>query len=373
MGDLTKEFHRIFGDSREEAVAFFVPGRINIIGEHIDYNGGYVLPCTIKMGTSALIRKRGDSTARFASTNMSNLVEIPLGHVAYEAGHGWANYPKGIVRHMQLDGHTIPGFDILFSGDIPNGSGLSSSASIEVVTAKALNTVFSLGYEMIDLVQLAQKSENVFCGVNCGIMDQFAVGMGREDAAIYLHCDTLDFKYIPLNLGEYTFVVMNTHKRRELADSKYNERRGDCERALALLSKATPIKQLTGLAPDAFEEIAHTLPEETLRRRARHVVYENHRVKQAVQALEAGDMHALGQLLTQSHISLRDDYEVTGFELDTLVDAALQNPACIGARMTGAGFGGCAIALVEKGKVDAFKQTVAEAYEKVIGYAPGMY
>jgi galactokinase len=380
MDKLTQIFNTTFGETDEPIHAFFAPGRINIIGEHIDYNGGYVLPCTLDMGTHALIRKRGDGRARFFSTNTGTTAEIPLDHIVFDPAHGWANYPKGIVRHMQQDGHRIPGFDILFSGNIPNAAGLSSSASIEIVTANALNAFFSLGYEMIDLVKLAQKAENRFCGVNCGIMDQFAVGMGKKDAAIYLQCDTLEYKYVPLNLGEYAIVVMNTNKPRELKDSKYNERRAECERALSILKKAKPkinfgriVQNLTDLTPEDFAMVSHVLPDGVIRRRVRHVVYENHRVKLAVAALENNDIITLGGLLNQSHASLRDDYEVTGIELDTLVGAAQKHPACIGARMTGAGFGGCAIALVKKTEADGFKRSVIDDYTKTVGYAPTLY
>ncbi|MCL2604484.1 MAG: galactokinase [Defluviitaleaceae bacterium] len=380
MDNLMNVFIQTFGGTGDEIRSFFTPGRINIIGEHIDYNGGYVLPCSLKMGTHALIRKRGDDTARFASTNFDLQAEIPLDDVAFDPAHDWANYPKGIVRLMQDDGHTIGGFDILFSGDIPNAAGLSSSASIELVTATALNDVFSLGYEPIELVKLSQRAENQFCGVNCGIMDQFAVGMGKDGHAIYLHCDTLDYKHVPLNLGGYTIVVMNTNKRRQLNESKYNERRSECEQALAFLLRAKSAStscqfdtKLTDLTPEAFAELSHLIPDETLRRRARHVIQENERVKQAVAALESGDMETLGELLNQSHASLRDDYEVTGLELDTLVSEAQKNPVCIGARMTGAGFGGCAIALMKKDAVDGFAEGVIAGYEKVVGYAPSLY
>jgi galactokinase len=379
MNDLTSLFYQIFGGNGQ-VNRFFTPGRINIIGEHIDYNGGYVLPCTLPMGTHALIRKRDDTTANFASTNTAQRVEVNLKTLAFEKNHDWANYPKGIVYHMQKDGHDIPGFDILFSGNIPNGAGLSSSASIEMVTAIALNTVFSLGYEMIDLVKLAQKSENQFVGVNCGIMDQFAVGMGKENTAIYLQCDTLDYKHVPMNLGDYTIVVMNTNKRRQLNESKYNERRAECEKALSFLLNAkdkTPFiqdeKHLADFEPETFAKVSHFIPDETIRRRAKHVVHENARVKQAVIALKTGDITTLGELLNQSHASLRDDYEVTGFELDTLAAQAQKHPTCAGARMTGAGFGGCAIALVKKAETENFKQYITDAYEKAVSYAPSLY
>jgi galactokinase len=361
------------GERYKMEATFFTPGRINIIGEHIDYNGGYVLPCTIKEGTTVKIKKRGDNTARFISTNIALEIEVPLTNITYDPAHGWANYPKGVLRHMQMDGHTLGGFDAVFSGTIPNGAGLSSSASLLVAMATALNEVFSLGYEKLAIVKLAQQVENQFCGVNCGIMDQFAVGMGNEKSAIYLHCGTLDYKYVPLNLGEYAFVIMNTNKRRELADSKYNERRAECEEALAFMQKGKAVQHLADFSPQELHQFSQLIPHETLRKRAKHVVLENDRVKQAVLALENGDVKKLSALLVQSHASLRDDYEVTGIELDTIVAEALKNPACIGARMTGAGFGGCAIALVEKDKIEAFVNNVSAAYTAAIGYAPDIF
>ena len=373
--NLTQTFTEIFGPSATPIRHFHAPGRINIIGEHIDYNGGYVLPCATIMGTYALIRQNNTSTTRFASTNFveKGITEIPLADVTYNPIHDWANYPMGVLHYMQQDGHNIAGFDVLFSGNIPNGAGLSSSASLEVAMATALNELFGLGYAMIDLVKLAQRAENLFCGVNCGIMDQFAVGMGRKDFAIYLHCDTLEYRYIPMSLGAYKIVIMNTNKRRQLSESKYNERRAECEQALALLRKKHNITQLTDLAPDDFTNAAHLITDETIHRRARHVIHENHRVQQAVTALETGDIAAVGALLTQSHNSLRDDYEVSCRELDVIVAAALGHPACIGARMMGAGFGGCAIAFVEESGVEGFMQTISNEYTKTIGYAPGMY
>ncbi|MCL1883783.1 MAG: galactokinase [Defluviitaleaceae bacterium] len=364
--DLQQKFIALFGDSQEDIRYFHAPGRINIIGEHIDYNGGYVLPCAISMGTYALFRKRGDQVARFASTNFEQAVDISLESVAYEPSHDWANYPKGVLHSLQHKGCKITGFDVLFSGNIPNGAGLSSSASIELVMATALNVVFSLGFEMLDLVKIAQYSENNFCGVNCGIMDQFAVGMGKKDFAIYLHCNSLDYEYIPLNLGDYKIIIMDTNKRRRLNESKYNERRAECEEALKILP-------LTDLSPEHFDEKSLLIKDEIIRKRAKHVVYENARVKQAITALNAGNIHTLGELLTASHNSLRYDYEVSCIELDTIVNIALQTHGCIGARMTGAGFGGCAIALVNRKNTDDFIKTVSSKYEKAISYAPSLY
>ena len=363
---------------------FFIPGRVNLIGEHIDYNGGYVLPYTLEMGTHATIKTRDDGLYRFASVNKPDLVvQISADKVVYDPAYGWANYPMGVLRLMLDDGHNIPGFEIIFNGTIPNGTGLSSSASIEVVTAQALNETFGLGYTMLQLVQLAQRAENQFCGVNCGIMDQFSVGMGQPGHAIYLNCDTLEHQHVPMQLGNYTLLVMNTNKPRALADSKYNERRAECDTALATINEALtnnmtnittqPLTHLAHLSPADFADLAHHIKDKTIRQRAHHVVHENERVKQAVSALQSGNIKKLGILLVASHESLRDDYEVTGIELDALVAVSLRHPACAGARMTGAGFGGCAIALVETNAVADFTQAVITGYEQAIGYAPTVY
>lgn len=372
MKDLRDVFIKIFGDGGEIRY-FHAPGRINIIGEHIDYNGGYVLPCATDMGTYALIRKNNSSLARFASKDFEGIVNVPLDNVTYDSGDDWANYPKGVVAMMQQDGHKFDGFDVLFCGNIPAGAGLSSSASIEMAMAVALNALHNLDYTMIDMVKLAQRAENIFCGVNCGIMDQFAVGMGKKDCAIYLHCDTLDYSQVPLVLDGYKMLIMNTNKRRQLSESKYNERRAQCEQALALLSQANDIRCLADLTPEEFEASSHLITDKTIYNRAKHVVNENNRVKQAVEALKAGDINTLGKLLNQSHASLRDDYEVSCQELDTIVSAAISRPACIGARMMGAGFGGCAIALVQQDAIEDFIEVVSKAYEDAIGYAPSIF
>jgi galactokinase len=274
---------------------------------------------------------------------------------------------------MQQDGHRIFGFDILFSGNIPRAAGLSSSASIEIVTADALNTVFSLGYEMLDLVKLAQKSENRFCGVNCGIMDQFAVGMGKAGHAILLDCATLDYRYVPLNLPGAELVITNTNKPRGLADSKYNERRAQCEAALTDLKTVCHIQNLCDLTPPAFEKHAHVIKSPVARSRATHAVFENARTLQAVDALTNGDLAAFGQLMNASHVSLRDLYEVTGPELDALAEAAWECEGVLGSRMTGAGFGGCTVSIVRTDAVAAFKERVGESYTNRTGLTADFY
>lgn len=364
--NLKQLFTENFGHFDEGIRYFHAPARANIIGEHTDYNGGYVMPCALTIGTYAVIRKRGDNMARFASTNINTTVQVPLGEITFDPRHDWANYPKGVVHFMQKDGHKLGGFDVLFSGNI-SGAGLSSSASLELAIAVALDGVFELGYDMIDLVKLAQRAEQ-FCGVNCGIMDQFAIGMGKKGMAIHLHCDSLEYRYVPLDLGEYKIVIMDTNKRRKLNESKYNERRTECEQAAKILG----VENLSKLTPQKFAPQENNLPE-TLQKRARHVIRENHRVNQAEQAMKAGDLPKLGELLIASHVSLRDDYEVSCVELDTIVDEAIKQDCCAGARMTGAGFGGCAIALVKEHDITTFIKTVSNAYTSKIGYDPGMY
>ena len=354
-----------------EQLTFHAPGRVNLIGEHTDYNGGYVLPCALRMGTLAKVTMRDDDMACFASANFPDTHEVPLNRVEYDPAHTWANYPKGVLFFLQQvakeKGIAMRGFNIVLDGDIPNEAGLSSSASVEVVTAVALNEVFGLGLSMLELVKIAKRAENEFCNVNCGIMDQFAVGMCKKDHAVFLHCNTLEYEHVPLNFGDYKIVIMNTNKKRTLADSKYNERRAECEQAAAILGVA----ELAELSPENFRE--DKLADPILLKRARHIIHENHRVKMAVEAMRNNSLADFGRLLVESHNSLRDDYEVSCRELDVLVEAALKNPACLGARMTGAGFGGCAIALVKDECVADFSREIVAAYESAIGYAPSLY
>ncbi|MCL2376227.1 MAG: galactokinase [Defluviitaleaceae bacterium] len=371
--ELMRDFHRIFGHRPENPLFLFAPGRINIIGEHIDYNGGLVMPMAINFGTYAMISRRDDGVARFASVNFPEIIEVGLQNIKYDAQHGWANYPKGIIYHMMADGHTLGGFDILFSGNIPQGAGLSSSASVEMVMAMAANAMFGLGYSPIEMALLAQKSENQFCGVNCGIMDQFAVGMGKKGHALMLNCDSLEYHLLPLNLGGHTIVVMDTKKSRQLSESAYNQRRGECEEALARLKPIFDVQNLADIAPENMDKVEELLGKGVLLMRARHVISENARVKQGAKLLEKGDVAALGQLLVASHKSLALDYEVSCAELDAIVEAALAHPACIGARMTGAGFGGCAIALVQQDNIDNFAKFVSEKYATKIGHLPEIY
>jgi galactokinase len=371
---LTTTFRELFKVQPEQA--FFAPGRINLIGEHTDYNGGHVFPCAITYGTYAVAKKRDDNVVRLYSVNFPNkeVIEFDLTQLDYDKQHNWANYPKGMIRYIKEAGYDIPsGFECVIEGNIPNGAGLSSSASIELLTGVLLDGLFKLGIPRLDMIKIGKRVENEFIGVNSGIMDQFAIGMGKKDAGILLDCQTLNFQYAPIKLEDYKILIMNTNKRRELADSKYNERRGECEQALAQLQQKLPIEALGQLTEAEFDENQTLIPNETVRKRAKHAVYENVRTLKALEELRAGNLEAFGQLMNQSHISLRDDYEVTGVELDSLVEAAWKQPGVMGARMTGAGFGGCAIAIVENEQVDNFIANVGAAYQDKIGYPAEFY
>jgi galactokinase len=372
---LVSTFERVFGEGGD-IQTFFAPGRINLIGEHTDYNGGYVFPASISFGTYAVARKREDRALRFYSMNFEDLgvITSSLADLSYQKSDNWANYPKGMIDAFNTHGYTIDsGFDVLYFGNIPNGAGLSSSASIELATGVLLETLFGLKIDRVEMVKLGQYVENSYIGVKSGIMDQFAIGMGKDKHAILLDCNTLEYEYAPVELGDYVIMIMNTNKRRELADSKYNERRSECESALADLQTELDIQSLGDLSVDAFDQHRQLISGETKQKRARHAVYENARTKEAFTKLHEKDLVAFGQLLNDSHASLRDDYEVTGLELDTLQEAAVKQPGVLGARMTGAGFGGCAIALVEKAQIETFKTNVEAIYTDKIGYAPTFY
>jgi len=360
------------GNNKEPVHCFFSPGRVNLIGEHIDYNGGYVFPAALSLGIYGAIRFRSDQLITLKSTNALPVIAVDLKQpILYKAEDGWANYPKGVIKHLLVDGHLLKGCDILLSGNLPDGAGLSSSAALLVLVTFMLRQAG--GEKDIDRVQLAkfcQKVENQFMGVNCGIMDQFSVAMGRRETAILLNCDTLHYKYTPFALEEYSLVIMNTNKKRELAESKYNERRGECEQVLEIIKGHC---QVTSLCQVSLADIEAYVKDDILLRRARHVISENNRVLLAVELLEKRDIIGFAKLMTQSHMSLKNDYEVTGLELDSIVENALKIPQCIGARMTGAGFGGCAIALVVTSKLEQFKTAVAQGYQKRTGLIPDFY
>ena len=368
------DFAKVFGVEADHT--FFSPGRINLIGEHTDYNGGHVFPAAISLGTYGAARKRDDQLLRFFSGNFEEkgIIEVPLENLHFEPEHNWTNYPKGVLHFLQEAGHTIDqGIDIYVYGNIPNGSGLSSSASLELLTGVIAEKLFDLQLERLDLVKIGKLTENEFIGVNSGIMDQFAIGMGADQRAIYLDTNTLEYDLVPLDLKDNVVVIMNTNKRRELADSKYNERRAECEKAVEELNFKLSIATLGELDEWSFDEYSYLIEDENRLKRARHAVFENQRTLQARAALQAGDLEKFGRLMNASHVSLEHDYEVTGLELDTLVHTAWEQEGVLGARMTGAGFGGCAIALVAKDAVESFKENVGRKYQEVVGYAPSFY
>jgi galactokinase len=374
LNGLKEKFKGLFGE--KEAKAYFAPGRINLIGEHTDYNGGNVFPCAITLGTYGVASKREDTKVNLYSENFPDLgvVSFDLADLDYREEDKWTNYPKGVLNYLKEAGHNIStGIDAAIYGNIPNGAGLSSSASIELLMGIILEDLFDLTLTRLDLIKIGKKVENEFIGVNSGIMDQFAVGMGEEDKAILLDCNTLEYEMIPVELGDHKIVIMNTKKRRELATSDYNSRRSECEQALEELQRFVPISSLGELDLATFETYDMQLSNLTLKKRARHAVTENQRTIKAAKALKSGDLKEFGLLMNASHVSLRDDYEVTGVELDTLVQAAWDQPGVIGARMTGAGFGGCALAIVANDQIDSFTQEVGKTYEAEIGYPAEFY
>ncbi|MCJ1909935.1 galactokinase [Planococcus ruber] len=372
---LSQAFQKVF-KTTDSPRFFFAPGRINLIGEHTDYNGGHVFPAAISFGTYAAAQKRSDQKLRFYSLNFSDegVIECDLADLSHNPDHSWANFPKGMIQLFNENGFPIPhGMDILFFGNIPNGAGLSSSASIEMATGVVLEGLFDLAIDRLKMIQLGQKVENDYIGVNSGIMDQFAIGKGKKDAAMLLDCQTLDYRYAPVDLGEHEIVIINSNKQRTLAESKYNERRAECEQALTDLRTEVSVTSLGELTSEQFEEVKHLIQDGTNLKRAKHAVYENERTLLALQELEQGRLQEFGKLMNESHISLRDDYEVTGAELDTIAETAWQLPGVIGARMTGAGFGGCAIAIVHSAEVANFKEQIAQKYTEAFGYAPSFY
>ena len=375
LKEMRENFAKIFGEG-EEPRAYFAPGRVNLIGEHTDYNGGHVFPCALSIGTYALARKNNLGQMRLYSLNFRNLPAkcVPASGFVYAREDNWANYPKGVMWAYGEHGYTVDsGLDIMYSGNIPNGSGLSSSASIEVATAVILNDQFGFDPDMVKVSQICQYAENRFNGVNCGIMDQFAIAMGKKDHAIFLDTADLSYTYAPLVLNGAKIVIACSNKKRGLADSKYNERRSQCETALAEIQKVKPVKSLGELSEEEFEAVKDVISDPVNRRRAKHAVYENQRTIRAVAALEKGDLTLFGQLMNASHVSLRDDYEVTGIELDTLAETAWQQEGVIGSRMTGAGFGGCTVSIVKDEAVDAFIRNVGDIYKDKIGYAADFY
>lgn len=370
-----QKFIEVFGDDKNANV-YFSPGRVNLIGEHTDYNGGHVFPCALTIGTYGVARKREDNKLRFYSMNFEHLgvIESSLDDLTPYPEADWTNYPKGVIWAFGQRGMTVPcGMDILLNGNIPNGSGLSSSASVEVLTGFILRDLFGFDVTNQDLALIGQFSENKYNKVNCGIMDQFAIAMGKENNAIFLDTADLSYEYAPIKLENAKIVIACSNKKRGLGDSKYNERRAECEEALAELQQVTEIKTLGDLNEESFEQFKSAIGSDVRMKRAKHAVYENQRTIKAVEALRANDIGLFGELMNASHVSLRDDYEVTGIELDTLVEEAWKISGVIGSRMTGAGFGGCTVSIVVDETIDTFIEEVGKAYEAKIGYAADFY
>ncbi len=373
---LLKEFKKVFGEGGEVRT-FFAPGRVNLIGEHTDYNGGHVFPCALTIGTYAAVRERSDMKARFYSMNFEKegVIEVDLNtELKPDKALAWVNYPAGIIWAFKGRGMNLThGFEAVINGNIPNSSGLSSSASLEVLTGFILKSLYGFDVSNTDLALIGQYSENNFNGVNCGIMDQFAIAMGKKDCAIFLDTNTLKYEYTPVKLKGSKLVIACSNKKRGLGDSKYNERRSQCEEALRRIQTVKKVETLGDLTEEEFEAVRSAINDPVLERRAKHAVYENRRTVKAVSALKADDIETFGRLMIDSDTSLREDYEVTGIELDTLVAEALKVKGVIGSRMTGAGFGGCTVSIVRDEAIDDFIKNVGDAYLAKIGYAADFY
>ena len=372
---LIEKFKELYG-AEGEIRKYFAPGRVNLIGEHTDYNGGHVFPCALTIGTYGIVRSREDRTIRFYSVNFEKLgvIETSLDDLVPSKEAGWTNYPKGVMWAFEKRGMKIAyGLDVLIYGDIPNGSGLSSSASLEVLTGLILKETYGFDVSMVDIALIGQDSENNFNGCNCGIMDQFASAMGKKDNAIFLDTNTLKYEYAPVVLEDAKIVITNSKVKHSLVDSAYNDRRNECEQALKELQKAVDIKTLGDLTEEEFEAHKDAIQSEVCRKRAKHAVYENQRAIRAVQALKAGEIKTFGELMNASHVSLRDDYEVSCEEIDILVDLAWKIPGVIGSRITGGGFGGCTVSIVKNDAVDTFISSIGKAYQEKVGHDAEFY
>ena len=372
---LIEKFKEIYGAEGEIRV-YFAPGRVNLIGEHTDYNGGHVFPCALTLGTYGVVRKRNDNELKFYSLNFEKegVFESCLYDLIPAEKAGWTNYPKGVMWAFEKRGYKIPtGLDILIYGDIPNGSGLSSSASLEVLTGVMLKDMFGFDVSMVEIAQIGQYSENNFNGCNCGIMDQFASAMGKKDHAIFLDTNTLQFEYAPVVLEDAKIVIVNSKVKHSLVDSAYNDRRNECETALKELQQVVEIKTLGELTEEEYETHKEAIKCEIRQKRAKHAVYENQRAVKAVEALKTNNMELFGKLMNASHLSLRDDYEVSCEEIDILVELAWATEGVIGSRITGGGFGGCTVSIVKNEAVDAFIAKIGTEYEKKVGHKAEFY
>ncbi len=369
-----RHFSRTFGDSASKELAFHAPGRVNLIGDHTDYTGGLVFPAGIDRGTYLIIRRNNTNRFRFASLNFDSTADLGIHDISHKQGDNWVNYPLGVIDQFRQRGIDVDGLDCLYSGNIPNGAGLSSSASIEVVTALALDTLFGAGLARTELAQLAQAAEKDFVGMQCGIMDQFAVAMAQADHAMLLDCHTLAYRQVPIDLTRHSLVVINTNQRRELSGSAYNDRVAECYRALKALGRTLGITRLGELSPEALDAHADLLGDDPVAlSRARHIATENERVRRAVPALEAGDLECFGQLMNASHDSLATHYDVSSEPLDALVSIARDSGHVLGARLTGAGFGGCTVNVVATESLDDFESTVKKRYTHTTGLVADFY
>ena len=373
--NLKEKFQELFGDS-ENVRFFFAPGRVNLIGEHTDYNGGHVFPCALSMGTYACVKKRQDGNFRFYSLNVESVGVITADEYSFNPleDKQWASYLKGVIWAFRKRGYSLPeGLDLVLYGNIPNGSGLSSSASLEVLMGNILKEMYGLKLSLPEIALIGQYSENNYNGMNCGIMDQFASAMGKKDHAIFLDTATLEFSYAPLVLTDYALIITNTNKKHKLIGSAYNDRRRESEEALEILQKYAEIKTLGDLSDEEFFRLEEKLEDPIIRKRAKHAVLENNRTVAAKKALEDGDYHEFGRLMNLSHVSLRDDYEVSCEESDLLCETAWTLPYVLGSRMTGGGFGGCTVSLVKREKMKDFEEELQKVYEPKIGYPCSFY
>lgn len=375
MYNLNEEFKKYYGYEGKDL--FFSPGRVNLIGEHTDYNGGHVFPCALTMGTYALVKKRTDKKLNFISLNFDSprIITAELPNLSYEKARGWANYLIGVVWAFLEKGYDIEqGFDLAMFGNIPSGAGLSSSASIEVLMGTILKDLYSLNIDKVEIAKIGQISENKFNGLNCGIMDQFAVAMGKKDNAIFLDTQTLKYEYAPLVLKDSKILITNSHVKHSLVNSAYNDRRNESTEALKILqSKLKNIRSLGDLLEEDFESNKYLLKDEILKKRAKHAIYENQRTIKAFNALKTNDLATFGSLMNESHVSLRDDYEVSCKEVDKLVEIAWSIDGVIGSRITGGGFGGCTVSIVKNDIVDKFKTEIIEKYKKATGIDAEVY
>ncbi len=372
VSELKVAFEKAYGHAAE--AVYFSPGRVNLIGEHTDYNGGFVFPCALSFGTYLLMSKNDDRKMRFKSLNQPEIVELGFDQLTTPLQKSWVNYPLGCIAQFVKRGVKIEqGYDMLIWGNVPNGAGLSSSAALEVVTAYAFNDQLGTGYDRTELAKIGQLSEHEFALVNCGIMDQFASAQGKKDHAIFLNCDTLQFELVPVKLQGIKVVISNTHSPHKLDSGAYNARVAECKKAVEMLQTVRPLKYLAELTEEEFKKVEHAITDEVAHKRARHVVGEVQRTTDAVAALKKGDIEAFGKLMNASHVSLRDDYEVTGLQLDTMAEEAWKVDGVIGSRMTGGGFGGCTVSLVKDEAIDTFIEKVGAAYTAKTGLTPEFY